>query len=66
MLKSLVIVLLVAIVGSLFSALWFLYRDRGAGRRTAKALTLRIGLAIALFAALLIGFLGGWFETYNQ
>ena len=39
MIKLLVILLLLAIVGSLFSGLFYLYRDRGAGERTAKALT---------------------------
>ncbi|WP_295006095.1 twin transmembrane helix small protein [uncultured Dechloromonas sp.] len=66
MLKVLVVLLLVAIVGSLFSGLVFLYRDRGAGERTARVLTWRIGLSIALFVLLLIGFRFGFIPGYSQ
>jgi hypothetical protein len=62
----LVILLLLAIVCSLFSGLFYLYRDRGAGERTARALTLRIGLSIALFLLLLIGFRLGFIPGYSQ
>lgn len=53
--KVLVIVTLLVIFGSLASALVFLYRDRGQGARTVKALTLRIGLSIGLFLLLMAG-----------
>ena len=66
MLKVLVILLLLAIVGSLFSGLFFLYRDRGAGRNMAKALTWRIGLSISLFLLLLAGFRFGLIPGYTQ
>jgi len=55
-----------AIVGSLFSGLFYLCRDRGSGSRTARALTLRIGLSIVLFLLLLIGFRFGIIPGYNQ
>lgn len=48
--------MLLAIVGSLFSGLWFLYRDRGESARTVRALTLRIGLSISLFILLLLSY----------
>ncbi|TXT31787.1 MAG: hypothetical protein FD131_710 [Rhodocyclaceae bacterium] len=66
MLKLLVVLLLLAIVGSLFSGLFYLYRDRGAGERTVRALTLRIGLSIALFLMLLAGFRFGLIPGYTQ
>ena len=66
MIKVLVILLLLAIVGSLFSGLFYLYRDRGAGERTARALTVRIGLSIALFLLLLAGFRFGFIPGYSQ
>ena len=47
------------IVGSLFSALTFLYKDNGNGERTVKALTIRISLSIALFIFLMLGFYFG-------
>ena len=66
MLKLLVVLLLLAIVGSLFSGLFYLYRDRGAGERTVRALTLRIGLSITLFLVLLAGFRFGLIPGYTQ
>jgi hypothetical protein len=51
--------MLLLIVGSLFSALTFLYKDDGKGERTVKALTLRISLSIALFMFLMLGFYFG-------
>lgn len=66
MLRVLVVLLLLAIVGSLFSGLFYLYRDRGAGERTVRALTLRIGLSIALFLLLLAGFRFGLIPGYTQ
>lgn len=56
LLKIVVIVMLMLILASLFSALVFLYKDRGRGQRTAKALTWRIGLSITLFLMLMAGF----------
>jgi len=58
--------MLLAIVGSLFSGLFFLYRDRGDGQRMARALTWRIGLSIALFLVLLAGFRFGVIPGYTQ
>ncbi|MEF8704915.1 MAG: twin transmembrane helix small protein [Candidatus Accumulibacter sp. UW25] len=66
MFKLIVILLLVTVVGSLFSGLFFLYRDRGTGVRTAQALTLRIGLSILIFVLLMIGFRLGWIPGYSQ
>lgn len=57
--KIIIIVMLLLIVGSLFSALTFLYKDNGQGERTVKALTIRISLSIALFVFLMLGFYFG-------
>jgi hypothetical protein len=54
--KIIVVLMLLVILGSLFSALVFLYRDQGQGTRTAKALTIRITLSISLFLLLMAGF----------
>jgi hypothetical protein len=54
-----VIVMLVLIVGSLGSALWFLIRDKGSSTRTVKALTVRISLSIGLFLLLMAGYYFG-------
>lgn len=58
--------MLLGVVASLFSGLFFLYRDRGGSVRTARALTLRIGLSIALFALLLASFRLGIVPGYSQ
>lgn len=51
--------MLVLIVGSLGSALWFLIRDKGNSERTVKALTVRICLSIGLFMLLMAGYYFG-------
>ncbi len=56
LIKIIVIVMLLVIIGSLASAMFFLYKDRGQGTRTARALTWRISLSITLFVLLLVGF----------
>jgi hypothetical protein len=50
-----VILLLLAIVGSLGSALFFLVKDQGKSRRTVNALTIRISLSLFLFLLLMAG-----------
>ena len=53
--KILVIVLLLAIVGSLASALFFLVHDQGKSKRTVNALAVRVGLSLFLFLMLMAG-----------
>lgn len=48
--------MLIAIVASLGSALYYLVRDAGTGNRTVRALTWRTLLSIILFVLLLLGF----------
>lgn len=66
MIKLFVVLTLLAIIGSLFSGLWFLYRDRGEGTRTVRALTFRIGLSISLFILLLVSYRFGLVPGYSQ
>jgi hypothetical protein len=58
--KIVVILFLVFILGSLFSALYYLVRDKGQGERTVKALTVRITLSVMLFALLMLGYYFGF------
>jgi hypothetical protein len=58
--KVVVIAGLIAIVVALFSALVFLYRDRGSGTRMVKALAIRVGLSILLVSFLLASYYMGW------
>jgi hypothetical protein len=48
------------VVASLFSALFFVYKDRSGSTRAVKALALRVGLSIALFLLLMIGYYFGY------
>ncbi|MFA7270380.1 MAG: twin transmembrane helix small protein [Sterolibacterium sp.] len=57
--KVVVVLMLLAVIASLFSGLFFLLRDGQDGRRTVRALTVRIALSLALFALLMIGFQTG-------
>lgn len=54
--KVIIVLMLLAIVASLFSGLFFLSRDRGNSTRTVRALTLRVGLSLLLFVVLLLAF----------
>lgn len=58
--QILVLVLLAAVLASLFGGLFFLHRDRGQGRRAVFALTLRIGLSLLLFLTLLLAYHFGY------
>src|SRR5258706_1564928 len=60
--RYVVIGIFVAIVVSLFSALFFVYQDRGASTRALKALALRLALSVGLFAFLMLGYYLGWFR----
>ena len=57
-----VIAVFVAIVASLFSALFFVYHDRSGSTRALKALALRVALSVGLFAFLMLGYYLGWFR----
>lgn len=61
--KSAVVLMLVLVMGSLFSGLVFLYRDKGQSDRVLRALTLRISLSVLLFAVLLVSYRWG---AYSQ
>ena len=58
--KIVVLLLFLVIVGSLFSALYFLLTDKGQSDRTVKALTLRISVSVVAFLLLIISGWMGW------
>jgi hypothetical protein len=57
--RYVVIAMLVLIVGSLASALVFMFRERGDSKRMVKALALRVGLSVFLFVMLMAGYYFG-------
>ncbi len=60
--RYVVIAVLLLIVGSLFSAVYFMMRDRGSSKRMVKALAIRVGLSLALFLVLMASYYFGWIE----
>jgi Na+/H+-translocating membrane pyrophosphatase len=59
-LKAVILILLAAVVGSLFSGLLFLVKDSdNSNGRLVKALTVRITLTVLLMAVIAYGFWSG-------
>ena len=58
--KSILVGLLMQVVISLFSGLYFMYRDKGKSRRTVIALTIRVALSVTIFAIIIVGYFMGW------
>jgi phosphotransferase system glucose/maltose/N-acetylglucosamine-specific IIC component len=59
------IIILIALAGillSLGSALVYLVRDKGSTNRTVNALTVRVGISVALFLFILFSYWMGWIE----
>lgn len=54
MLKILIVVLLLAVVVSLFSGLFFLIRDGGKTNRVINSLALRVALSVLLLMVILL------------
>lgn len=60
-----IVSLLLLILFNLGSAMVYLLKDRSSTRRSLKALTWRIGLSVALFVLLLVGFAAGWIQPHS-
>lgn len=58
--KLVLIILLLAIVSSLASGLWFLAKDDRGTRRVLKALKIRVALSALLIVFLILGYYQGW------
>jgi hypothetical protein len=65
MTQVVVLVVLVAIVGSLGQALFAMSSGRGDSRRMVRALTLRVGLSVLLFGALMLAWHFGWINPHG-
>ncbi len=64
--KLIVILVLIAILGSLASGLYFMMKDHDDSDRMVKALTIRIVLSISLFGFLMVGYYFGWFQPNTR
>jgi len=58
--KIVLAILLLMVVISLFSGLFFMYRDKGQSKRAVNALTIRVLLSITIFAIVVAGHFLGW------
>jgi len=61
--KWIIPIVLLMIVFSLGSALYYMMKDRGNSSRMVRSLMLRIGLSIALFAGILLAHYFGLIEA---
>ncbi len=64
--KIIIVALVVLMLYSLFSGLFFLVKDRGQGSRTLKALTARISIWVILFVFLCVGLYTGFIKPTNS
>ena len=58
--RIVIVLALIGIVFSLGSALFYLMRDKGTTNRTVNALTIRVGISVALFLFILFSYWMGW------
>jgi len=61
--RYLVIAMLIAIVVSLGSALWYMLRPGKDPKRMVKALAVRVGLSVTLFVILMAGYYFGFITS---
>lgn len=63
--KIFIIFVMIIIAGSLMSGLFFLVKDNSDSKRTVKALTIRIGISLALFIFLFIALQFGLIKPHG-
>ena len=62
--KYLIVAVLVAIVASLGSGLYFMLKDKGESKRMVNSLTVRIGLSVTLFVLLYVAWYLGLIQPH--
>ena len=65
LIKILIVVVLLAIILSLFSGLSHLVKEEGQSKRMVNALTVRIALSVALFILLFIAWYAGLITPHH-
>jgi hypothetical protein len=58
--KIVILILLFAVIVSLFSGLYFVYKDKGQSNRAVISLTIRIALSVLVFVILIGSYYFGW------
>ena len=62
--KIVIVVLLLAIVATLFTSMTFLVRDESSRKRTLTALKIRVALSITLIVFVVVAYLMGWIHPH--
>ncbi len=62
--KYLIVAVLLAIVFSLGSGMFFMLKDKGRSKRMVTSLTVRIGLSVALFILLFVAWYFGLLQPH--
>ena len=57
--KIVIAVLLVLVLISLFSGLYFMYKDKGNSKRVVNALTIRVALSVTIILILIVSYFLG-------
>lgn len=58
--RIVIIILLFAVLASLFSGLYFVYKDKGSSNRAVISLTIRVALSVLVFVILMVSYHFGW------
>ena len=58
--RIVIIILLFAVILSLFSGLYFVYKDKGGTNRAVISLTIRVALSVLVFVILMVSYHFGW------
>ena len=58
--RIVILVLLGVVLVSLFSGLYFVYKDKGKSNRAVIALTIRIAVSVLVFVILIVSYYFGW------
>jgi hypothetical protein len=61
--RIVILVLLLAVVASLFSGLFFVYKDKGTTNRAVIWLSIRIALSVLVFVLLIGSYYFGWIPS---
>ncbi len=58
--RIVILLLLLVVLASLFSGLYFVYKDKGNSNRAVIALSIRVGVSVLVFAILIGAYYFGW------
>jgi len=61
--RIVIFILLLAVVASLFSGLYFAYKDKGTTNRAVISLTIRVALSVLVFVLLVGSYYFGWIPS---